>query len=91
MRPRAFLAIAALPLLLLLGVQFYAREFEGWGRWAAAPFFLVPVILSAVLVAIGVSVCRREARAGRSLALLASATLAAAIPMLWFLARVLAS
>ena len=91
MMPRVFLAIACLPLLLLLAVQFYAGQFEGWGRWAAAPLFLVPVILSVILVAIGVSICRREARAGRSLGLVASATLAAAIPMLWFLARVLAS
>ena len=91
MKPRVFLAIACLPLLLLLAVQFYAGQFEGWGRWAAAPLFLVPVILSVILVAIGVSICRREARANRSLGLVASATLAAAIPMLWFLARVLAS
>ena len=91
MRPRVFLAIAALPLLLLLGAQFYAREFEGWGRWAAAPLFLVPVILSAILVAIGIGVCRREAAAARPLGLAASATLAAGIPLLWFLARVLAS
>ena len=91
MKPRVFLAIACLPLLLLLAVQFYAGEFEGWGRWAAAPLFLVPVILSAILVAVGIGVCRREAGAGRALGLVAGATLAAAIPMLWFLARLLAS
>jgi len=91
MKPRTFMAVAWLPLLFLLGLQFYSSQFEGWGRWAAAPLFLVPVILSVILVAIGVSVCRREARAGRRLGLVASATLAAAIPMLWFLARALAS
>ena len=91
MKPRVFLAVAWLPLLLLLGAQFYAGQFEGWGRWAAAPLFLVPVILSVILIAVGVSICRRESRAGRPLGLVASATLAAAIPMLWFLARALAS
>jgi hypothetical protein len=91
MRPRTFFIIAWLPLALLLGLQFYARHFEGWGRWAVAPLFLAPLILSVILVAIGISVCRREAREGRSVALPASATLASAIPALWFLARALAS
>ncbi len=91
MKPRLFAAIAWPPLALLLGLQFYASHFEGWGRWAAAPLFLVPLILSVILVAIGIAICRREAREGRSLALPASATLASAIPALWFLARVLAS
>lgn len=91
MKPRLFVAIAWLPLALLLGLQIYAQQFEGWGRWAAAPLFLVPLILSVILVAIGISVCRREAGEGRSLVLPASATLAAAIPALWFLARVLGS
>jgi len=91
MKPRTFFMIAWLPLALLVGVQLYASQLEGWGRWAAAPLFLVPVILSVILGTIGVSVCRREARAGRSLATVAGATLAAAIPALWFLARVLAS
>ena len=91
MTPRTFFVVAWLPLALLLGLQFYARQFEGWGRWAAAPLFLVPLILSVILVGIGIGVCRREAREGRSLALPASATLASAIPTLWFLARVLGS
>lgn len=91
MRLRLFYTIAWLPLALLLGVQFYARQFDGWGRWAAAPLFLLPVILSAVLVTIGVAICRREAAAGRALAAVATATLAAAIPALWFAVRVFAS
>lgn len=90
MAPRTFILIAWLPLALLVGVQLYASRFEGWGRWAAAPLFLVPLVLSVILVVIGIGVCRREAREGRSLALPASATLASAIPALWFLARVLA-
>jgi hypothetical protein len=91
MTPRVFCAIAWLPLALLLGVQFYARQFDGWGRWAAAPLFLLPVMLSAVLVMFGIAICRREAAAGRALAATATATLAAAIPALWFVVRVLAA
>ena len=91
MTPRTFFVIAWLPLALLLGLQLYAQQFEGWGRWAAAPLFLVPLVLSVILVGIGIGVCRREARDGRSLMLPASATLAAAIPALWFLARLLGS
>ena len=91
MKLRWFYVIAWLPLALLLGVQFYARQFDGWGRWAAAPLFLLPVILSAVCVVIGVAMCRREAAAGRALAAIATATLVAAIPALWFVVRVLAT
>ena len=91
MKPRLFVAIAGLPLALLLGLQFYASQFEGWGRWAAAPLFLVPLVLSVILAGIGIGVCRREASEGRSLVLPASATLASAIPALWFLARVIGS
>jgi hypothetical protein len=90
MKPRWFYAIAWLPLVVLLGVQLYARQFEGWGQWAIAPLFLLPVILSVVLFLVGIALCRREARAGRALAATATATLAAAIPALWFVVRVLA-
>lgn len=91
MKPRWFYVIAWLPIAALLGVQLYARQFEGWGQWAIAPLFLLPVILSVVLVIIGIAICRREAGAGRALAAPATATLAAAIPALWFVVRVLAA
>lgn len=90
MKPRLFYAIAWLPLALLFGAQLYAREFDGWGRWAAAPLFLLPVSLSVVLAMTGIAICRREASAGRALAAVATATLAAATPALWFMLRVLA-
>lgn len=85
------MAIAGLPLVFLVAVQLYAREFDGWRRWSAAPIFLLPVIASGVVTAMGIAICRREAGAGRSLAPVAGATLAAAIPALWFLARVFVS
>jgi len=91
MKLRWFYVIAWLPLALLIGVQLYARQFDAWGRWASAPLFLLPVILSAVLGIVGIVICRREAGTGRGLAAAATATLAAAIPALWFLTRVLAA
>lgn len=91
MKPRTFLAIAWIPLALLVGVHLYSHEFDGWGRWAAAPLFLLPVMVSAALAIIGIAICRREAGAGRSLTLAATATFAAAVPALWFLARALGS
>ncbi len=91
MKPKWFWATAWLPLGLLVAVQFYAREFDGWGRWATAPLFLAPVLLSVVWTVMGIAIVRREARAGRALAGIATATLAAALPALWFLARLLAA
>jgi len=91
MKPRVFMAIAWLPLAVLLGVQLYSREFDGWGRWAVAPLFLLPVIASAAFAVTGIAICRREAGASRSLTVAATATLVAAIPALWLLARALGS
>jgi len=90
MRPKWFWAIAWLPLGLLVGVQLYAQQFDDWGRWATAPLFLGPVVLSVVWSAMGIVICRREAREGQPLAATATATLAAAIPVFWFVARLLA-
>ena len=89
-KPRLFCVIAWLLLAFLLGLQLYARQFDGWGRWVMAPLFLLPVIASAALVVIGIAICRREASAGQALAATATATLGAAVPALWFLAQVLA-
>jgi len=88
---RLFILIAWIPFALLLGVQFYARQFDGWGRWSAAPLFLLPVLLSLVFTVIGITVCFRVAREQRPLVTAATATLGAAVPALWFLARLIAS
>lgn len=91
MKRRVFIAIAWLPLALLIVIELYAGEFDGWGRWATAPLFLLPILLSGVLAVLGIVICRSEAGAGRSLVPVATATLAAGIPALWFLARALGS
>jgi hypothetical protein len=82
---------AWLPLASLIGVAFYARRFDGWGGWATAPLFLLPVFLSVVLLVIGASEIRDERAAGRiQLGTLAACALGA-IPLLWFLLRVVRS
>jgi hypothetical protein len=82
---------AWIPLASLLGVNLYARQFDGWGGWATAPLFLVPVFLGLVFLLIGVSQLRRERDAGGiRLGTLAACALGAA-PFLWFLLRAVQS
>jgi len=88
---RTFILIAWVPLAVLIGLQFYALKFESWGLWSTAPLFLVPVVLSLVFTVIGLAICYRIALERRPLTPAATATLTAAIPALWFVARVLAS
>jgi hypothetical protein len=80
---------AWIPLASLVGVNLYARQFDGWGRWATAPLFLVPVLLGLVFLLTGASQLRRERDAGGiRLRTLAACALGAA-PLLWFLSRVI--
>lgn len=91
MKPKGFWASAWLPLGLLVGVQLYAQQFGDWGRRPIAPLLLGPVVLSVVWTATGVAIRRREAKKRRPLAATATATLAAAIPAMGFLVRLLAA
>ena len=45
-------------------MEFYAREFEGWGAWAAAPLFLLPFFLSFIVTAASVGRAFTELRSG---------------------------
>jgi len=87
--PRVFQCISWIPLAILLVLQLYVRELEGWGRWASAPLFLLPVVLSAVLVPVGIRLWRHHQQVHISARSLGLATLLASIPALWFLARAL--
>lgn len=80
---------AALPLASWVAVAAYAARFDGWGAWAAAPLFLIPVgfgiagLLSGMLRIVSFprgSAARRVAWAQ---------TLLASPPVLWFLGRLL--
>jgi hypothetical protein len=82
---------AWLPLATLVGVTFYARRFDGWGSWATAPLFLLPVALSAVLLLIGAFKLRSEQASGQVRRSTLAACALGAAPLLWFLSRVVQS
>jgi len=89
MTPRIFRFISWIPIAVWIATEMYTRGFEGWGQWAAAPMFLVPVVLSAAMVPVGLRLCRDQSRAAGPIRPTAVATLLAAVPALWFLARAL--
>jgi hypothetical protein len=72
---------------LLIAVEVYASNFDGWGAWATAPLFLVPLVLSLGIAAAGVLQCVREFRAGFLRGSSVLLTLVAAAPFLWLLVR----
>ena len=51
---KIFIWTGPLPLLAFWGLSIYVRQFEGWGRWAAAQMFLIPIIFSLLMGAMGV-------------------------------------
>jgi hypothetical protein len=89
MTPSLFRFVSWIPLGVLLTVQLYARGFDGWGRWATAPLFLLPISLSFALVLVGLHMCRSEHEAGLPVGPTVAATLLAGAPALWFTARAL--
>ena len=88
---RLYRALSWLPLATLLAGFAYVGNYEGWGRWAAAPLLLVPVFLSAFMALFGAVVCRREADSGGVTKLTALAAALAALPLVWFMIRALSA
>ena len=86
---RLFRALSWLPLAALVAGFFYMDQYDGWGRWAAAPLLLVPVFLSVVMTLFAAIVSRREAEAGGLSKPTALAAVVAAIPLIWFMIRAL--
>lgn len=76
-----------LPAASLVAVELYAATFEGWGAWATAPLFLVPLALSLVIAGAGAMQCVRELRAGSIRSSSVIFTLLAAFPLIWLLVR----
>jgi hypothetical protein len=76
-----------LPIASLVAVEFYVRNFDGWGAWSTAPLFLLPLILSVVIAGVGIIQLFLElrARAVRSSTVFFIAM--ALIPFLWLLIR----
>jgi hypothetical protein len=44
-----------IPLLLWIVLNIYVNQFEGWGRWAAAPVLLIPLLTSAAFSIFGLA------------------------------------
>lgn len=82
------LALACwIPLASLIAVEIYALSFDGWGTWATAPLFLLPLILSLVIAVFGAVQCIVEARGEGLRGSSVVSTLIALLPLAWLLIR----
>lgn len=75
------------PIACLIAVEIYARTFEGWGAWATAPLFLLPLVVSLAIAGGGVCQFFAELRSGHIRLPTVVCTLAAACPVLWLMVR----
>ena len=76
-----------IPVASLFGVEIYASNFDGWGAWATAPLFLIPLVLSLVIAGVGAVRCILECRARSCRLSTVVFTVVAALPILWLLVR----
>jgi len=76
-----------MPVAGLAAVEIYVRHFDGWGAWAAAPLFLLPLLSSLAIAGAGAIQCLVEARAGTLRPATAACTGVAALPIVWLLVR----
>jgi hypothetical protein len=82
------LALACwLPVATLVAIELYVRSFEGWGAWAAAPLFLLPLTLSVAIAGVGAVQWLRDLRAGSGRASSVIFIAVALIPVVWLLVR----
>lgn len=86
-----FLLVAWLPPLALAAVFAYVAGYEGWGRWSAAPLLLLPVFLALPITLAGLVRIRAERAAGRIRGATLLSTTVAALPLAWFLWRLVVS
>lgn len=75
------------PVACLVAVEAYARGFDGWGAWATAPLFLLPLALSVAIAGAGAVQCILEVRAGTARTSSAVYTAVAAVPLVWLIVR----
>ncbi len=76
-----------IPAATFVAVEIYAAQFDGWGAWATAPLFLVPLILSVVIATAGLVKCVVVFRGGPGRMLDILFTAVAALPLLWLVLR----
>ena len=76
-----------IPAACLVAIEIYASNFDGWGAWATAPLFLVPLVLSLAIAGGGAVQCILESRASSTRPSSIVFTFLAALPLLWLLVR----
>ena len=76
-----------IPVASLIGIELYVGNFDGWGAWAAAPLFLVPLVLSVAVAGAGATRCVLELRSGSPRPSSVVFTVVAALPIFWLLVR----
>ncbi len=79
--------LCLIPVSVLVGIELYIRNYDGWGAWSTAPLFLIPVLLSFVIAGIAVYQCIIEAREGTFRTSLIISALIALLPLAWILIR----
>jgi len=83
-----FRGLCWIPAALWICARVSTERYDGWGAWAAAPIFLIPVAVSAMFVGVGVLLGSRPGsgrfRGGDRLAIGV-----AALPLLWLALRLL--
>lgn len=78
-----------IPVAAFFLTKLALRRYEGWGAWAAAPLFLLPIILSASMLAVGIALAAQEHRAGLAIRWTVTAAALAGSVFAWFLLRAL--
>lgn len=81
--------LSLVPLASLLVAEYWIRDYDGWGAWAAAPVLILPGLLSLAFTAAFVACllgARHHEGQGGGTAWLAPA-LIAAVPMMWLALR----
>lgn len=87
MGPRLLARWFWIPVACLVAIEIYASNFDGWGAWATAPLFLLPLVLSLSIAGAGVVQCVLEFRARSARASSSAFTVVAARPSFWLLVR----
>ena len=76
-----------LPVACLVAVELYARNFDGWGAWATAPLFLLPLVLSLAIAAAGARDAFSQTRSDAPRTSTAVYMIVALVPFAWLMVR----
>jgi hypothetical protein len=86
---KIYLPISFVSVFYFAWVLFRVSQHDGWGEWAAGTAFIYPVILSAVLCIVGLSLWLWRIKSKSSSKLIGWASLLASSPFLWFVGKII--